>query len=240
MKLKTFNSIPANLSIELQEHSIALIKNQFLNDNELLELAKKLSLKKGELKDKVLHWDFGPIMEMKAKPNATNYLFTEEKVPIHWDKAFFKEPQYLIFYCLQSEGVGGETLFCNSSLLYEDLKDNFPNLSLTYRTEKKAHYGGEFTTNLFCKHPNKFQNIVRFAEAVKTEKNPVELIINGTIENKENIYNQLVEFIYREKYLYEHIWQPNDLLIVDNFTFLHGRRELKKNLLRSFKRIQVL
>lgn len=240
MKFKPLDHFPNNLKELLNLDPLVVIKKQKLDDLELLSLAASISDREGELKDKVLHWDFGPIMNMHYQTEAQNYLFSEEKVPFHWDGAFHLEPRYLIFYCIKSEGEGGETLFSDSRKIYADVKNLYPNLTLTYQTEKKAHYGGVFTTDLYKEHPTLKCPIVRFAEIVETKKNPVSLVINSENVDKEIFYNDMTSRLYGDKYCYEHIWDSGDLLIVDNFIFLHGRKKLGRNLERSFKRVQVL
>ena len=220
-----------------------ILKCQQFNDEELLAYAAEMSSVKGDLKDRVLHWEFGPLMTMAYDENATNYLFSEESVPLHWDGAFYKEPRKLLFYCTESEGKGGETIFVNTEKLWSDLspveQEECRKITLTYRTKKLAHYGGEITIPLVQKHPATGNTILRLAEKVETNLNPVELEIHGS-ENAEEFYSAMIKKLYQEKYLYVHDWQKGDLLICDNYTYLHGRRELGANRKRSFKRIQIL
>ncbi len=237
---KEFFSFPSDLKNEIREHPLVIIREQELNDQELIKLAASLSEKNGSLKEKVLHWDFGPVMTMKFDPQAENYLFSAESVPFHWDGAFYEEPQYLLFYCTESNGCGGETLFSHSTFLYHDIHSLYPNHTLTYQTEKKAHYGGQFSTLLYRDHPFHGEKIVRFAEKVETERNPVSLSIDGSEEQANTLYNDLSNRLYQSRYCYEHRWRKGDLLIADNFTLLHGRKALLANTSRSFKRLQIL
>lgn len=220
-----------------------ILKSQQFSDEELVEYATRLSQKNGGIKDKLLHWDFGPIMNMSYKIDTENYLFSDEKVPFHWDGAFHKEPLMLLFYCTESEGAGGETLFTNTEKIWNKLSDSekeiCKNITLTYRTEKKAHYGGEITVPLVQRHPVTNSIILRFAERVETNLNPVDLKING-VTHSEEFYQFMVSKLYNSDFLYEHSWQVGDLLVCDNFTFVHGRKSLGKNKSRSFKRIQIL
>ncbi|AUN96880.1 TauD/TfdA family dioxygenase [Bacteriovorax stolpii] len=215
------------------------------SDEELLHYASSLSDKEGDLKNKILHWEFGPIMNMKFDENASNYLFSAEEVPLHWDGAFYKEPSHLLFYCVESLGVGGETIFVNTEALWNDLtteeKLECESITLKYFTEKKAHYGGEINVPLVQKHPVSGRTILRLAERVETSLNPVGLQIESSRGiDTTAFYKKMCEKLYDPKYLYEHSWQKGDLVVCDNFTFLHGRRALKSNLKRSFKRIQIL
>lgn len=220
-----------------------ILKYNFVDNDSLIQYAASLSKKEGPLTDKLLHWDFGPLMEMSFKAKAENYLFSSERVPFHWDGAFYKEPSKLLFLCTESQGEGGETLFSNTEKIWESLsdeeKEKARKVTMIYRTEKKAHYGGEIRVPLVQKHPETGATILRVAERVETKLNPVELIIEG-IEDGEEFYSFLVSKLYRPEFMSAHQWEKGDLLICDNFTYLHGRHSLKTNLTRSFKRIQIL
>lgn len=220
-----------------------IMKSQVFDDRELLQLAESLSLKEGSLEEKILHWDFGPIMEMKYEIEAKNYLFSDEAVPLHWDGAFHTEPSKLLFYCTESEGNGGETVFVNTEEIWKCLtsleKEKFLNIRLVYKTSKLAHYGGLIDVSLVQKHPLSGNTILRMAERVNTALNPVELRILGTRDENE-FYDYMVNKLYDSKFQYVHKWEKGDLVICDNFTYLHGRKPLGANRKRTFKRIQIL
>lgn len=220
-----------------------ILKSQTFNDEELIQFAASLSSNQGELTQKLLHWDFGPLMTMKYDVNAENYLFSEENVPFHWDGAFFKEPKKLLFYCTETEGVGGETLFTDTEKIWNDLssdlKEKLKDITMIYRTKKLAHYGGEIKIPLVQTHPVTGKTILRIAEKVETKLNPVTLEMSGTDQTDE-LYDMLTAKLYDPKYMYQHSWEIGDVLICDNFTYLHGRNALGANKSRSFKRIQIL
>lgn len=222
---------------------ILIRKNLNFTTNELLEFAAGLSSRSGAIEDKLLHWEFGPVMQMRLDVKAQNYLFSPEKVPLHWDGAFYREPAKLLFYCEESDGQGGETLFVNTELLWKSLtvEEQFlcKKVMLTYKTEKKAHYGGKITLPLVQKHPKTGETILRLAEEVETSLNPVTLKISG-IPDAMEFYEKMRRKLYEKDFLYVHEWKKGDLVVCDNFTYLHGRNPLRQNLGRSFKRIQIL
>lgn len=227
-------------------YPLVVIKNFFASsDEDLLAFSSQLSSNEGEITDKLLHWDFGPIMRMGYQKEAKNYLFSNESVPFHWDGAFYREPQKLVFFCEDSSGSGGETLFCNTNLIWNDLsadeKQSYEQIQLSYQTEKKAHYGGTITVNMKQEHPVSKEVILRYAEEVETKLNPVSLQILGLgKENTDEFKAKMKQKLYSPKYTYTHLWNPNDLVIADNFYLVHGRESLKNNTQRKFKRIQVL
>lgn len=200
-------------------------------EEQLITLAKGMGY--------LLHWEFGPVLTMKYQKDAANYLFSDEAVPFHWDGAFYKEPRFLLFYCLSSDGEGGETIFSDTTALWNSLstseQEECRNVTLTYTTEKRAHYGGTITVPLVQKHPATGEVILRLAEKVETQKNPVTLTIEGATAD---FYERMVKKLYDNMIV--HKWKKGDLLIVDNFRFLHGRHPLRSNRDRSFKRIQIL
>ncbi len=222
---------------------IQLKRGVRLSDSELLHYARGLSHNEGEIEQQLLHWDFGPIMEMRYQVEAVNYLFSAENVPFHWDGAFYREPRELLFYCTATDGEGGDTLFLNTELLWNSLtaqeQAQCKQVSLRYTTEKKAHYGGEINVPLVQVHPRTGKTILRLAEKVTSTKNPVHLEMSG-VPDAEEFYQRMVEKMYQAQFIYRHTWQEGDLLVCDNFTYLHGRAALDQNLSRAFKRVQIL
>lgn len=70
-----------------------------------------------------LQWPFGSINELKVKPDAENYIFTDHAVPMHWDGAFAgKVPHVILFQCLvapDKRDLGGTT-FCDTTAILRD------------------------------------------------------------------------------------------------------------------------
>ena len=68
-------------------------------------------------------WPQGPVMDVKIDPQAVNYLFTNERVPLHVDGLYDGEPSYLVFQCVQAPRQGGATLFVDAAKVW-DLADD--------------------------------------------------------------------------------------------------------------------
>lgn len=195
----------------------------------------------------LLHWDFGPVMELRVQPDPVNYLFSSEAVPYHWDGAFHRVPSYLVFNCLQAPlaEAGGETLFCDTTRIVEEADaaelESWKKTDLTYTTEKKAHYGGEFRVKMVGRHPKNGAQVLRYAEPVETELNPVSLKVAGAFEDRPGeLVDQMRRKIYDPKYSYAHQWQDGDLLFADNHALIHGRHPFKAASPRHIRRVQIL
>ena len=197
--------------------------------------------------DPCLHWEFGPIMELRPTPNAANYLFTREPVPFHWDGAFHKVPSVLVFNCIvpPPHAAGGETLFCDTTRVLATASHNereqWRRLRLTYTTAKLAHYGGNVTVDLVARHPRTREATLRFAEPVATANNPVSVAAIGLPEAEAAaVLTKLAHRVYESDVCYVHDWQQGDLVFADNHALIHGRRPFTSDSDRHIRRIQLL
>lgn len=240
--------ILADLRSSLEKDKLIVLRGLNIPAKEdFLNFALHFARPEGTLEERLLHWSFGPLMELKVDPRPQNYLFSEEAVPFHWDGAFHKEPSFLVFNCLQAPeiGAGGETLFTDMAKVLRSLPPNERGLlekaTFTYKTERRAHYGGEVTVNPLFHHPRSLELTLRYAEEVDTELNPVKLVVGGLSPSEsQNLQSLLKERIYSPEFCYQHAWRNGDLLIADNFATIHGRNGFKKSAPRHIHRVQVL
>lgn len=196
---------------------------------------------------KILEWDFGAVNDLRVRPDTRNYLYTNREVPFHWDGAFVGTvPNYIFFHCdvAPPPAHGGETLFCDTSLLLanapREKQELWQRTTITYTTEKIVHYGGEFSSPLICSHPISGDETVRFAEPV-TDLNPVQLEIAGIPEaERAEFLADMHSRLHDETACYAHEWRTGDIVIADNHMLLHGRRAFLANAERSIRRVNIL
>jgi len=241
LELKT--RIPQDLLMDLVGlHKLVVIKGlDDLNRIDFLEFAR------GFQGFNLLEWSFGPVMEMKEDPSIPNYLFSREHVPFHWDGAFFQVPDFLLFHCVDSptSDGGGETLFANTEMILRDASAEevceWGKVELQFTTEKRAHYGGVIRTPLLDVHPLTRAPIVRFAERVSTQLNPVSLEVFGVDAQRASALEaRMTNALYSDKYCYSHQWERGDFIIADNHSLLHGRNAFDFEVPRHLRRIQLL
>lgn len=197
----------------------------------------------------VLKWEPGEVVDLVVEDNPKNYLFDSGDVPFHWDGAFVEaDPRYFFFQCLDvTPGVGGETVFSDTSRVYRDaddeLRERWSRISMTYSTDKVVHYGGEVTERLVSQHPATGLPVLRFAEPLSAEtyKNPVYVKVNGIDESEaDQFLADLAERVHRPEYCYDHDWQTGDIVIADNFSLIHGRNAFTGPTRRHLQRVEVI
>lgn len=190
----------------------------------------------------LLRWDFGWLMEVREYEIKHNYLFTAEAVPMHWDGAFHVSPFILAFQCAEAASSGGGTTFCDTTRVWQaattDEQAEWSRLSLTLQTEKKAHYGGTKTMPLVNRHPVSGEVILRAAERVTTQYNPVEVTIEGN--SSRDWLSDFAERFYDPRFAQTHNWQAGDILFADNHALLHGRQAFSGAGRRCLRRVQIL
>jgi alpha-ketoglutarate-dependent taurine dioxygenase len=222
------------------EHRVIILRGfASLADAQLPEFCVRL----GE----ILEWDFGAVNDLRVKPDARNYLYTNGEVPFHWDGAFAgRIPHYIFFVCdlAPAPGSGGETLFCDTSLLLAqtplEQRERWEHTSVTYTTEKIVHYGGTFNSPMICRNPFTQEKVLRFAEPV-LDLNPVALEINGIPEQSQpEFLRDMHERLHDDKVCYRHQWQEGDVVIADNYVLLHGRTAFVQNAERKIRRVNIL
>jgi alpha-ketoglutarate-dependent taurine dioxygenase len=226
----------------IEEYKLVVLRGfQPMDKNEFLSYCQKFP------KKQPLEWSFGPVMEMKENPNPQNYLFSNEEVPFHWDGAFYQEPDYLVFSCVEAPlpHSGGETLFTNTEMILNNISQEerllWSKVELKFETEKRAHYGGSIKGPLVRNHPFTGRPILRFAEPVYSKHNPVHLEVFGISPDEQiEVIGSITKKVYDPLYCYKHEWQIGDLLFADNQSLIHGRTKFQKSSPRLLHRIQLI
>lgn len=224
----------------ISEHHLAVLRGFSVPpDDTLVKFCERL----GDL----MRWDFGVINELRVRADAQNYLYTNRAVPFHCDGAFAGTiPHYIFFHCQLAphpEG-GGETLFCDTTRAVQrvsaDELETWRGITVTYSTEKLAHYGGTFSSPIVARHAKSHETILRFAEPVE-DVNPVRLQFDGLSgEDADSLLRRLHALLRDEGTCYKHTWRDNDVVIADNHYLLHGRNAFRQPTARHLRRINIL
>ncbi|WP_067855091.1 TauD/TfdA dioxygenase family protein [Nocardia shimofusensis] len=198
----------------------------------------------------LVQWEFGTILDLVVQEDPKNYLFDSGDVPFHWDGAWQdRAPRYFLFQCLRgcSPGAGGETVFSDATRVYrdapEELRDLWAHTSITYRTDRLAHYGGTMTHPVLTIHPVTGETTIRYAEPLDPARyrNPLLLNVEGhPPEMATHLMGELSSRLHDPRYCYEHAWRTGDIVVAENHALLHGRNRFTGSTERHMQRIQIL
>ena len=232
----TFETIQKIRSIWLDK-GVAIFPNQDLTHDEF----QNFSLEFGNFGD-------DPFLGgLDEKPNIVEVkrLASEKSSPFgggwHSDWSFQENPPAATFLLSKIiPPIGGDTLFANTQIAYEDLdaemKSKIDNLKVVHSAKLPYADDGFYATE----KEQRSMNIITSKEAKKEQIHPLVkvhpetqkkgLFINPVYTshicgfNEEESFlllSKLYEHMTQEKYIYRHKWNENMLLMWDNRTVMH-------------------
>jgi taurine dioxygenase len=239
------------------DHSVLLVRDQRLNDHELIAFSHRL----GDL-------DWAPIQEtgrrfVEGLPEI--YIVSNVKVngePIgslgdgeavwHTDMSYLDvPPKASMLYALEVPPTGGNTSFCTMYGVYEalpsPLKERIAGLKIkhdgTYNSGGYVRQGVTPTDDpltspgavhpLVCRHPDTGRRMLYLGR-----RRNAYLVGLGLAES-EALLNELWAFVDRSELAWEHVWRVGDLVLWDNRCTMHRRDAFDPNSRRIMHRTQV-
>ena len=232
----TFETIQKIKSVWLDK-GVAIFPNQDLTHDEF----QNFSLEFGNFGD-------DPFLGgLDEKPNIVEVkrLASEKSSPFgggwHSDWSFQENPPAATFLLSKIiPPIGGDTLFANTQIAYEDLdaemKSKIDNLKVVHSAKLPYADDGFYATE----KEQRSMNIITSKEAKKEQLHPLVkvhpetqkkgLFINPVYTshicgfNEEESFlllSKLYEHMTQERYIYRHKWNENMLLMWDNRTVMH-------------------
>ena len=219
------------------KHSVLIFKNQQLDPASL----RDVSLIWGE---PLIHPVFKGIQNYPEIIEIKN-LGEKYHTNAHWhsDVTFEEEPpNTTLLYSLEIPDVGGDTLFSNQYLAYEDLPTNLKenlrnkfaihsNLGVLILSGGEAKDAKEVEHPIFRTHPETGRKALYLTEAFVKEIKDVESKFS------QETLSALYKHSSNESYIYRHKWTAGDLVVWDNRCVLHYAEHGYGNQNRTMHRI---
>ena len=162
----------------------------------------------------------------------------------HWhsDVTFEqKPPNITLLYAIEVPEEGGNTLFSNQYLAYEDLdeaiKSELDDLRAIHSNKSILELVGADVSAaktvehpIFRTHPESGRKAIFLTQAF------VQNITGMDSERSSDLLEDLYKHTYKKDFIYEHKWTKGDLVIWDNRCVLHyakhGYGDLRRSMLR--------
>jgi taurine dioxygenase len=167
----------------------------------------------------------------------------------HSDQCHQERPAMAsMLYSLEVPSKGGNTLFANAYLAYETLPDAVKTKIDGRRALNAYDYENASTrrgTRLRDGIPSCWHPVVRTHPATGRKALYVNRLMTIAIEDmpeteSEELLSTLFDHQEQPKFVYEHVWQPHDLLLWDNRCALHARTDFSANERRLMRRLTIL
>ena len=166
----------------------------------------------------------------------------------HSDTPYNEHPdKATMLYAMEVPSVGGHTIFANSYLAAETLPEDVKRRLAGRKAMHVFEYGAVTKSGRFDR-----ENAPHFAQPV-FRKHPVtgrtalyvsELMTEEIIGLPEDESRELLDFLFahqrQAKFCYEHVWQPDDLVIWDNRCSIHARTDFPSTQRRKLRRLTIM
>jgi len=165
----------------------------------------------------------------------------------HSDQCYFDTPgKATSLYAIETPTSGGHTRFANCHLAYDALTEPFkkrlhglvamncydyPSNNEYKKTAERSPNAHRFAHPVVRTHPNTGR------KALYVNRLMTDYIVDMDEQHSRELLLSLFDHMEKPEFIYEHSWQPKDLLIWDNRCLVHGRSHFspsERRLLRRF------
>lgn len=202
-------------------------------------------------------WQFGAVHKVKPEEDADGFVHSFEELPLHWDLSMLpadnkfvrKNPRFsaslFALYCKTAPQHGeGQTTLVDARNILRQVPTatlaEWERLQIRYHT-KFTYFGGDARVYpLVETHPDTGEAVLRFQENSNSELQKFFVDVEERADDCPNLVQELLERAYAPENLIEHDWHDGDLVLIDNYNSLHGRRAMTRaSRGRELWRVQV-
>jgi taurine dioxygenase len=170
------------------------------------------------------------------------------EMQFHADQCYFEAPtKGAVLYAMEIPSKGGNTLFASTHRAYEllpsDLKARIAGFDALFTYDaygnpyKRAQIDIEksphFVHPVVIAHPDTGLPALFVNRLMTTWINGIPR------EESDALLEQLFQYLERRDIVYEHVWQPGDVVIWDNLATLHARTDFDPAERRALRRIAI-
>jgi alpha-ketoglutarate-dependent taurine dioxygenase len=231
------------------QHLVILLRNQTLDEDAQVRFAENFGppakTTSGRKFAGVKHPAVMLISNIRADGKPIGAL-PDGEMHFHTDQCHQEIPaKATLLYALEVPSKGGDTLFSNAYAAYETLPEEIKrriagrralNAYTTDTTIRSAAYDDAKSSYW---HP-----VVRTHPATRRKALYVNRLMTRAIEglsrqDSDELLQTLFDHLEQPKFVYAHVWRPNDILMWDNRCTLHARTDFSAGERRLLRRVTI-
>lgn len=230
---------------------VALVRNCAFTEDEFRAFVGRMGAKVSyDDDDAAVGYGFTDILHLDGSPDAEKVVTGRGGLPLHTDGVLLgTQVDLIILYAAELGNLGehGATIVCDQLAAWQAMPGDLRAVIDAGTLEYRALERGYFTTT-----PDGWYEIptVRDYGRVRSLNLALPFAPGGpaswdvrvpgvTATESAGYFSRLADYLSGADYLYTHVWQQGDLLVVDNQRTLHGRRGLADDSTRKLLRGQV-
>ena len=217
----------ANIRATLEQRGVVYFRGLEISDQEQVAIAKTLgNLVQREGEEGIYKISLDDKVNERAK-------YLKGSLFWHFDGSLQPYPNLAtLLRAIKLSDVGGETEFCNTYASYDDLpqadKDLIADLRVVHSAERSQYYvTPEMSYDeiaFWQKSPTKACPIVWTHQSGRKSLllgATADYVIGMPVEESRALLARLRDWATQPQYVYQHQWQPGDLIMWDNTGTMH-------------------
>ena len=217
----------ANIRATLEQRGVVYFRGLEISDQEQVAIAKTLgNLVQNEGEEGIYKISLDDKVNERAK-------YLKGSLFWHFDGSLQPYPNLAtLLRAIKLSDVGGETEFCNTYASYDDLpqadKELIADLRVVHSAERSQYYvTPEMSYDeiaFWQKSPTKACPIVWTHQSGRKSLllgATADYVVGYSVEESRALLARLRDWATQPQYVYQHQWQPGDLLIWDNTGTMH-------------------
>jgi taurine dioxygenase len=233
------------------ENLVILVRDQNLDEDKQVRFASIFGELNRSHKKRVHH---------SAKNDAVMYMsnirengqlvgaLPDGEMHFHTDQCHQEKPcAATMLYSIEVPSKGGNTLFANAYSAYETLPEDVRKKIDGKRAINAYDYDNSGThrgTQLRLDVPHAIHPVVRTHPVSGRKSLYVNRLMTVAIEGmdpaeSDDLLNFLFDHQEQPKFVYEHVWRPNDVILWDNRCTLHARSDFSAAERRLMRRVTI-
>jgi taurine dioxygenase len=152
-----------------------------------------------------------------------------------------------LLYSVEVPTWGGNTLFSNLYAAYDALAPELKTLLQGRRALNAFNYGSRFkgdpeglTTRKQAVHPALYRHEETGRTAIYIDRLMTHSLLGLPEAESDAILEQVCDHIERDEFVYEHEWRKGDLLMWDNRSSIHARKDFPADQVRLMWRTTLM
>lgn len=240
-------SLVKNILAKITEARFILVRNLSLSEDKFKWVSNTL----GNPVNHKFQTGSSELMKLPATRDKGNVVLGRGMLPVHTDGLFTNNrPDLIMLYAAEFSDLpgSGETTVVDQVAamkeLPKELIQKLESVEFEYKVVESGHHMQKPEDKWFSVPP------ITTAKGRKclgvslqfppgTETSWLLRIKGWSDEGSTALLKELDDFVYQERYLYQHPWKVGDLLVMDNYGTLHGRTAISEKGERCLYRGQV-
>jgi len=152
-----------------------------------------------------------------------------------------------LLYSVEVPTWGGNTLFSNLYAAYEALPERLKSLLQGRQALNAFNYGSRFkgdpeglSTRKQAVHPALYRHEETGRTAIYVDRLMTHNLIGLPEDESDAALEEICDHIEKEEFVYEHVWRKNDLLMWDNRSSIHARKDFPADQIRLMWRTTLM